>query len=172
MCKGDVFPFVQNFEVLVISRGQVGEGAREGSGTRELLRHRPELRTHQEQVHSYMKGMPPLFSPIHLPIHLQHNKTCPEPLSIPTPPRSTYPHNTDTMPLVVPGITSNGSGDKTEEWMNKLVGKKISESEPSNETVRLPNPRGCPGWLLTRDGRHFARQTCPRPRGSSSQARS
>lgn len=26
------FPFVQNFEVLVISRGQVGEGARERSG--------------------------------------------------------------------------------------------------------------------------------------------
>jgi hypothetical protein len=37
------------------------------------------------------------------------------------------------MPLVVPGITSN-SGDKTEEWTNKLVGKKIAD-EPSNETV-------------------------------------
>lgn len=49
------------------------------------------------------------------------------------------------MPLVVPGITSNGSGDKTEEWMNKLVGKKISESEPSNETVRLSDPKGGSG---------------------------
>jgi hypothetical protein len=49
-----------------------------------------------------------------------------------------YAH-TDTMPLVVPGITSNGSGDKNEEWMNKLVGKKISETEPSNETVRVPD---------------------------------
>ena len=39
------------------------------------------------------------------------------------------------MPLVVPGITSN-SGDKTQEWTNKLVGKKIAD-EPSNETVRF-----------------------------------
>ncbi|KAJ0424685.1 hypothetical protein BJY00DRAFT_276162 [Aspergillus carlsbadensis] len=36
-----------------------------------------------------------------------------------------------TMPLVVPGITSNSGGNK-DEWLNKLVGKKISES--SNET--------------------------------------
>ncbi|KAL3449495.1 hypothetical protein BJX65DRAFT_272420 [Aspergillus insuetus] len=40
-------------------------------------------------------------------------------------------HNT-TMPLVVPGITSNSSGGK-DEWLNKLVGKKITESS-SNET--------------------------------------
>lgn len=39
------------------------------------------------------------------------------------------------MPLVVPGIMTNNSGDKNEEWTNKLVGKKISD-EPSNETVR------------------------------------
>lgn len=38
------------------------------------------------------------------------------------------------MPLVVPGITSE-SGDKTEEWTNKLVGKKIHDGEDSNETV-------------------------------------
>lgn len=38
------------------------------------------------------------------------------------------------MPLVVPGLTST-SGDKTEEWTNKLVGKKLSD-DPSNETVR------------------------------------
>jgi len=37
------------------------------------------------------------------------------------------------MPLVVPGVTTNSS-DKTEEWTNKLVGKKISE-EPSSSTV-------------------------------------
>lgn len=30
------------------------------------------------------------------------------------------------MPLVVPGVTSS-LGDKT-EWLNKLAGKKISES--------------------------------------------
>ena len=38
------------------------------------------------------------------------------------------------MPLVVPGITSNNSGDKTEEWTNKLVGKSLCEG-PSSETV-------------------------------------
>jgi hypothetical protein len=81
-----------------------------------------------------------------------------------------YAH-TDTMPLVVPGITSNGSGDKNEEWMNKLVGKKISETEPSNETVRFPDIEGGPERILIRNGRHFAKQICPRPRGSSSQAR-
>ncbi|OJD37666.1 pua rna binding domain-containing protein [Diplodia corticola] len=30
------------------------------------------------------------------------------------------------MPLVVPGI--NSTGDKTEEWTNHLVGKKIGDS--------------------------------------------
>lgn len=39
------------------------------------------------------------------------------------------------MPLVVPGVTTQQSGDKTEEWMNKLVGKKLSEEDASNETV-------------------------------------
>ena len=34
------------------------------------------------------------------------------------------------MPLVVPGINSN-DGSKTEEWMNKLVGKKIGETSDS-----------------------------------------
>lgn len=38
------------------------------------------------------------------------------------------------MPLVIPGITGN-SGDKTEEWTNKLVGKKLSEGS-SDEVVR------------------------------------
>lgn len=40
------------------------------------------------------------------------------------------------MPLVVPGITGT-SGDKTEEWTNKLVGKKLSEGS-SDEVVREP----------------------------------
>lgn len=43
--------------------------------------------------------------------------------------------NLPTMPLVVPGITQK-TGDKTEEWQNKLVGKKLSDSD-SNEVVRL-----------------------------------
>jgi hypothetical protein len=38
------------------------------------------------------------------------------------------------MPLVVPGLTSNsGENDKTNNWMNQLMGKKIGDS--SNETV-------------------------------------
>jgi hypothetical protein len=41
------------------------------------------------------------------------------------------------MPLVVPGIMT-GSGDKTEEWTNKLVGKKLSEDQ-SNEVVSAPS---------------------------------
>lgn len=42
------------------------------------------------------------------------------------------------MPLVVPGIT-NQSDNKTEEWSNKLVGKKITEDETSNEVVSFFN---------------------------------
>lgn len=38
------------------------------------------------------------------------------------------------MPLVVPGVTTQ-SGDKNEEWMNKLAGKKLHDGEESNETV-------------------------------------
>ncbi|KAK4553160.1 hypothetical protein LTR86_009690 [Recurvomyces mirabilis] len=37
------------------------------------------------------------------------------------------------MPLVVPGLMSEGGNDKTNDWMNKLMGKKIGES--SNETT-------------------------------------
>jgi hypothetical protein len=37
------------------------------------------------------------------------------------------------MPLVVPGVTAQ-SGDKTEEWSNKLVGKTLSD-DTTNETV-------------------------------------
>jgi hypothetical protein len=40
------------------------------------------------------------------------------------------------MPLVVPGINSQGAGkSKTEEWTNKLVGKKLGDG--SDATVRL-----------------------------------
>lgn len=38
------------------------------------------------------------------------------------------------MPLVVPGINSGGDNSKTEEWMNKLVGKKLTDG-PSDATV-------------------------------------
>ncbi|CAN8102116.1 unnamed protein product [Discula destructiva] len=60
------------------------------------------------------------------------------------------------MPLVVPGVTSQ-SGDKTEEWTNKLVGKKIHEGEDSNETLfakkSLPEKHRViqPGQMVTKD---------------------
>jgi hypothetical protein len=38
------------------------------------------------------------------------------------------------MPLVVPGINSGGDNSKTNEWTQKLVGKKIGESHDA--TVR------------------------------------
>lgn len=38
------------------------------------------------------------------------------------------------MPLVVPGINSGGDSSKTEEWTNKLVGKKIGDGA-SDEVV-------------------------------------
>ncbi|KAK1759758.1 PUA domain-containing protein [Echria macrotheca] len=60
------------------------------------------------------------------------------------------------MPLVVPGIMTNSGGDKTEEWTNKLVGKKLSD-EPSNETTfcktELPQQTRVvePGMMVTKD---------------------
>jgi len=43
------------------------------------------------------------------------------------------------MPLVVPGLTNNsGENDKTNNWMNQLMGKKIGDS--SNETVSYADP--------------------------------
>jgi hypothetical protein len=38
------------------------------------------------------------------------------------------------MPLVVPGLMSN-SKDKTSDWQNKLMGKKLGDS--SDEVVRF-----------------------------------
>ncbi|KAK0247301.1 hypothetical protein LTR91_017880 [Friedmanniomyces endolithicus] len=37
------------------------------------------------------------------------------------------------MPLIVPGLSSTGSEDKTSGWMNKLAGKTLGDS--SNETT-------------------------------------
>ena len=43
------------------------------------------------------------------------------------------------MPLVVPGLTNNSSeNDKTNTWMNQLMGKKIGDT--SNETVSPLRP--------------------------------
>ncbi|KAI1815180.1 hypothetical protein GGS20DRAFT_584757 [Poronia punctata] len=63
------------------------------------------------------------------------------------------------MPLMVPGITSNSSGeDKTQEWSNKLVGKTLSD-ESSSETCFCTKdlPEQCrvikPGTMVTKDFR-------------------
>ena len=57
------------------------------------------------------------------------------------------------MPLVVPGLQSKGSDDKTNKWMNDLVGKKLGDS--SNETVcqpitQTPHPSPLPQVGVTR----------------------
>ena len=44
----------------------------------------------------------------------------------------TTPHASTTMPLVVPGLMGKDA-DKTNDWMNKLMGKKIGDS--SDEMV-------------------------------------
>ncbi|KAF7551811.1 hypothetical protein G7Z17_g4771 [Cylindrodendrum hubeiense] len=60
------------------------------------------------------------------------------------------------MPLIVPGINST-TGDKTEEWQNKLVGKKLTDDDASNETVfckrDLPQETRIiePGMMVTKD---------------------
>ncbi|KXX74839.1 Subtilisin inhibitor CLSI-I [Madurella mycetomatis] len=60
------------------------------------------------------------------------------------------------MPLVVPGITTNDSGDLTQEWMNKLAGKTLTD-EPSSETsfCRKDLPQETrviePGMMVTKD---------------------
>ncbi|KAG5986065.1 hypothetical protein E4U43_005689 [Claviceps pusilla] len=59
------------------------------------------------------------------------------------------------MPLVVPAVTTN-STTKTEEWQNKLVGKKLSDTE-HNEVMfcknKLPADHRVisPGQMVTRD---------------------
>ena len=55
------------------------------------------------------------------------------------------------MPLVVPGITST-SGDKTEEWTNKLVGKKVSDGDHSETVGRRPTARARAPLVPRSDG--------------------
>lgn len=38
------------------------------------------------------------------------------------------------MPLVVPGINSAGGNNATESWMQKLAGKKITDSGSTDNT--------------------------------------
>ena len=45
-------------------------------------------------------------------------------------------HTSTTMPLVVPGITSSLTGDQKTDWIDKLLGKKLTDST-NNEVVRV-----------------------------------
>lgn len=45
-----------------------------------------------------------------------------------------YSQTSAKMPLVVPGITSNNASSKTDDWLNKLAGKKLGDT--SDATVR------------------------------------
>ena len=40
------------------------------------------------------------------------------------------------MPLVVPDLTSKGGGDAKSDWMNKLMGKKLTDSN-TDQQVRI-----------------------------------
>lgn len=51
------------------------------------------------------------------------------------------PSNQSTMPLVVPGL--NSTGNKTEEWQNQLMGKKIGDA--SDHIVRGSPPKSLEG---------------------------
>lgn len=79
------------------------------------------------------------------------------------------------MPLVVPGVT-NAPDSQTEEWSNKLVGKKITDDETSNEVVSpLPDThltRVPKIEMLTDPRSHRTLQsvTFPRSTGLSRQA--
>ena len=44
------------------------------------------------------------------------------------------------MPLVVPGLMNSGgsTNNNQDDWMNKLVGKKLTDSAPDN-TVGIPS---------------------------------
>ncbi|CAI4211962.1 unnamed protein product [Parascedosporium putredinis] len=51
------------------------------------------------------------------------------------------------MPLVVPGVTTE-STNKTDQWMQKLVGKTLSDDK-SDEVCRVIQP----GQMVTKDYR-------------------
>ncbi|PMD14515.1 hypothetical protein NA56DRAFT_610196 [Hyaloscypha hepaticicola] len=60
------------------------------------------------------------------------------------------------MPLVVPGINSGDKeNSKTEEWTQKLVGKKIGESNDSTTFAKTDLPKETrviePGMMVTKD---------------------
>lgn len=88
------------------------------------------------------------------------------------PPKLIIPRTLPNMPLVVPGVT-NQSDNKTEEWSNKLVGKKITEDETSNEVVSYFNARTARVQSRANTDHYnslLRSVSCPRNTGSSCQA--
>jgi hypothetical protein len=69
------------------------------------------------------------------------------------------------MPLVVPGINSGGDNSKTQEWTDKLVGKKIGDT--SDAVVSIVNSLGSSVLMVFR---LLPRQTFPERPELSSQA--
>lgn len=64
------------------------------------------------------------------------------------------------MPLIVPGITSNdGKSSKTDDWMNKLVGKKIGEG--SDAVVSLVQETSCKSMANSYICKTFAKKDLP-----------
>jgi len=59
------------------------------------------------------------------------------------------------MPLVVPGINSGGDASKTEEWQNKLVGKKLGDAPDATTFAKAELPKETrviqPGQMVTKD---------------------
>ncbi|RDL42199.1 Uncharacterized protein BP5553_02178 [Venustampulla echinocandica] len=59
------------------------------------------------------------------------------------------------MPLVVPGINNNKGGSVTDQWANKLVGKKLGERSDEVTFARAELPKETrviePGQLVTKD---------------------
>lgn len=89
------------------------------------------------------------------------------------PPKLIIPRTLPNMPLVVPGVT-NQSDNQTELWSNKLVGKKITDDEASNEVVSHFNAHaaGVQSRVNTDHYNSLLRSvTCPSHTGSSHQAR-
>lgn len=78
---------------------------------------------------------------------------------------------TDNMPLVVPGINSGGANAKTDEWMNKLVGKKLGEGSDATVSFGPDCQSRLLATLLIVIHRPSQSPSCPRRLGSSSQAR-
>ena len=76
------------------------------------------------------------------------------------------------MPLVVPGITPQG-GDKskTEEWSNKLVGKKLGEGSDATVCLSFCSPAFAVQELLTDASRHSQGPSYQRKLVLSSRAR-